>query len=128
MHSTCSFKSIHEKKTPKCFSPGLLFLVLLTKSLSKCPSSTNVHPLPRTISGYTPALRHSFFWKTRHLKCLRMLWMRLCPDNFSVTCTVTLRNVLHQRHSKFWHIQHSVFLGICGHIQSHSALLRHIHA
>ena len=36
--------------------------------------------------------------------------------------------VLHQTHSKFWHIQHSVFSGICRNIQSYSALLRHIHA
>ena len=36
--------------------------------------------------------------------------------------------VLHQTHSKFWHIQHSVFSRICRNIQSYSALLRHIHA
>ena len=41
---------------------------------------------------------------------------------------MTLCYVLHQTHSEFWHTQHSVFSGICCHIQSYSALLRHIQA
>ena len=36
---------------------------------------------------------------------------------------MTLCYVLHQTHSKFWHIQYSAFLGICQHTQSYSALL-----
>ena len=40
---------------------------------------------------------------------------------------MTLCYVQHQTHSEFWHIQHSVFSGICRHIHSRSALLRHIH-
>ena len=34
---------------------------------------------------------------------------------------------LHQKHSEFWHVQYSVFSSICLHIESYSALLRHIH-
>ena len=41
---------------------------------------------------------------------------------------MTFYYVLHLTHSEFWHIQHSVFSGIYRHIQSYSALLRHIHA
>ena len=68
------------------------------------------------------------FWKTLHPKCLIVFWMCLCLDNCSVICTVTLCYVLHQTHSEFWHIQHSVFSGICRHIPSYSALLRHVNA
>ena len=52
----------------------------------------------------------------------------LCLGNWSVICTVTLCYVLHQIHSEFWYNQRSVFSGRYRHIQSYSALLRHIHA
>ena len=32
------------EQTPKCFPVGLFFLVFLTKTLSKGPSSTNIPP------------------------------------------------------------------------------------
>ena len=108
------------------------------KSLSKCPSSTNLpFPfhltlppfLPCKISGCAPTLRHYSFCKTLHFfKCFTMFWIRLCLNNCSVNCTVILCYVLHQTHSEFWHIQHSVFSGIYQHIESYSASLRHIHA
>ena len=63
-----------------------------------------------------------------HLKCLTVFWIRICLDNCSVICTMTLCYALYQTHSEFWHIQHSVFSGICRHIQLYSALLRHIDA
>ena len=121
------------KTTPKCFSMGSLFPVFLTKCLLKCHSSTNPLPLTWNISGGASALRHYSFCKTLHLEYLTVFWMRLCLDNCSVICTVTLCYVLHQTHSEFWHIHHSVFFffffsGICWHIQLYSPLLRHIRA
>ena len=88
--------------------------MFLTTFVSKCPSSTTSPSLP--------------FCKTLPLKCLAAFWIRLCLDNWSVICTVILCYVLHQTHSEFSYIQHSVFSGICRHIQSYSALLRYIHA
>ena len=32
---------VSKRKTPKCFPVGFIFLVFLTKCLSKCTSSTN---------------------------------------------------------------------------------------
>ena len=40
---------------------------------------------------------------------------------------MTFWYVLHETHSEFCDIQHSVFSDLCWHIQSYSALLRHIH-
>ena len=65
------------------------------------------------ISGCAPAFRHYSFCELLHFNCLTVLWIRLCLDNCSVICAITLCHVLHQAHSK---------------IQSWSALLRHIHA
>ena len=36
---------VSRRKTPKCFPAGALFLVFLTKCLSKCPSSTTTSRL-----------------------------------------------------------------------------------
>ena len=119
---------VSTRKTPKCSPTEPLFLVFLMKSLRKCPSSTNLPLLPWKFSGCVPALGHYSFCKTVHLKCLTVLWIRICYDNCSVICTVTLYYVLHQTHLKFWHIQDSVFSGSYEHIQSYSALLRHTHA
>ena len=52
----------------------------------------------------------------------------VCFDNCLVICTVTLCYVLHQTYSELWHIQHWYFLGICWHIQSYLAVLKHNHA
>ena len=84
-------------------------------------------PLPWNNSGCAPALRHYSFYKLLHLECLTVFWTSLCLDNCTVICIVTLCYVLHQRHSEFWHIQHSVLWGIWWHIQSYLVLLRHIH-
>ena len=62
-----------EKKNPKCFPAGLFFLVLLTKCLLKCPSSTKPL-LPWKMSGWVPALRHYSFCKTLHaMYCIDMV-------------------------------------------------------
>ena len=47
----------------------------------------------------------------------------VCFDNCSVNSTMTICYVLYQTRLEFWHIQHSVFSGIC-----QQALLRHTHA
>ena len=65
--------------------------------------------LPWKFSGRPPALRHYCFRKTLHLKCSTVFWIRLCLDNCSVICTVTLCYVLHQAYSEFRHIQHCYF-------------------
>ena len=93
---------------------------MLLKCLLKCPSSTT-SPSP------CPEKFHSF-WKTLHLKCLTVFWIRLCFDTCSVTCTVTLCYAKQQIHSEFWHIQYSVFSGIHRYIKSYSTLLMNIHA
>ena len=85
-------------------------------------------PLPWKISCYAPTLKHYSFCKTLYLKCLTVFWIRLCLNNCSMICAVTLCYVLYQTHSEPWHIQHFVFSGRCWHIHSYSALLRHIHA
>ena len=106
---------------------GPFFLVFLTKSLSKCPSFTNALALKNFwFRTCTSALL--FSQKKFHFKCLTMFSIRLCLDNCSLICTVTFCYVLHRTHSEFYHIQHSAFSGLCWHIQSYSALLRHIHA
>ena len=69
-------------------------------------------PFPWKVSGCAPAFRHYSFCKMIHLKCLTVFWIRLCIDNCSVICTMTLCYVL----------------GIYRHIQPYSALLRHIYA
>ena len=104
--------------------------MLLTKYLLKCSSSTlRTLSLTWKLSGCSPVLRHYYFCKTFHLKCLTVFWIRLCPGNYSVNCTTTFCYVLHQTHSKLsCHIQHSVFSGICPHNQSYSALVSHIYA
>ena len=74
------------------------------------------------------SLRHCSFWKRLHLKCLIGFWVRICLNNFSVSCTVTLCYVLHQTHSGFWFIRNSIYSRISRYIQGYSALLRHIRA
>ena len=56
-----------------------------------------------------------------YLKCLTVSWTCLCLSNCSVICTVTVCYVLHQTHSELWHIQNSVYSGICRLIQSYPA-------
>ena len=93
--------------------------MFLTKCLSKCPSfTTSLHPsLPWKISGCAPTLRHYCFCKTLDLKCLTVFWMP-CLNNCLIIYPVTLFSVLNQTHSEFWHIQLSVFSGICRHFQT----------
>ena len=80
-------------------------------------------PLPHLHSGIVVVV--FFFCKTLHLKCLTVSdYVSL--NNCSVICIVTLCNILHQIRSKFWHIQHSLFSGICWVIISYWVLLRHI--
>ena len=111
------------------FSCEFWFLVFSAKCSSKCPCFTKLF-LPWKVSGCLSALTHHSFCKTHHLKCLTIFWIHPCLDNCSVvfTVTVTPRYVQHQTNSKFWHIENSVYLGICRQIQAYSALLTHIHA
>ena len=51
-------------------------------------------PLSRIISGCTPALSYYSFCKMLHLKCLTVFGIRLCLDNCSVICTVTLCRIM----------------------------------
>ena len=91
----------------KCFPAGTFFLVFLKKCLSKCHSSKKP-PLPWKISGCSPALRHYLSCRTLHIKCLTKFWIRLCLNNCSVFCTLTLcRTVFIQVYASiFKHIQH----------------------
>ena len=108
------------------------FFFFSTKCLLQCPSSKK--PLqPWKISDCPPALRYYSLFKALHLNCLTVFWICLCLNNYAVIFTVTLcyvlhQNVLHQTYSEFWHIQNSVYLGICRIIQAYSTLLKHIHA
>ena len=79
----------------------------------------------RCIFNRTQAL---FFCKTLHFKCLTVFRIHVILNNCSVICTMTLCCVLHQTHSKFWHIQNSIYSGIFRHIQAYLALLMHIQA
>ena len=115
MHSKFNFKNIRTLNvSPK------IFLVFVGKLLSKCPSFAKPS-LSWKIFVCPTALRHYSFLKTPRHKCLTVFWIRLCLDNCSVICTVTLRKVLHPIHSEFQHIQKSVFFR---HMQTYSALLR----
>ena len=82
------------RKTPKCFAAGPLFLVFLTKCLSKYWSTPVPQPppppLPWQIYGCEPAPKDYSFCKTLNLKCLAMFWIRLCLVNCSVICIVIL--------------------------------------
>ena len=100
-----------------CFSQNVYWIALV---------SQNPPLLPWNVSDSIPALRHCPFCKT-------LSWMFDSVLNMPVLITVviciaTLCYVLHWTYSEFWHIQHSVFSGICQHIQPYSALLRRIHA
>ena len=56
-------------------------------------------------------------------------WIRLCLDDCSVICKVTLCYVLHQTYSEFWHIQHSVFqvyVDIFKHTRRYCGIFTHI--
>ena len=120
---------VSRRKNSKMFSCEFWFLVFSAKCLSKCPCFTKLFLLWK-VSGCLSALTHHSFCKTHHLKCLTIFWIHPCLDNCSVvfTVTVTPRYVQHQTNSKFWHIENSVYLGICRQIQAYSALLTHIHA
>ena len=101
---------VSRRKDLKMFPCRASFSGVFGETISKCPSSANLsHPLPWKISGCAPALGHYYFYKTIHLKCLTVFWICVYLDNCSVICTVTLLYVLHQTHSEFWHIQHTVF-------------------
>ena len=69
-----------------------LFHVFLIKSLSKCPSSTN---LPCALPSFTLKNRDDYFYKTEYV---------------SVSVTALTNFLLHQIDSEFGHIQRSVFL------------------
>ena len=83
------------------------------------------HPCPEKFLIPHLHQRITYFAKKFHFKCLTMFSIRLCLDNCSLICTVTFCYILHRTHSEFYHIQHSALSGLCWHIQSYSALLRH---
>ena len=108
---------------------GPLFLGFLTKSLSKRPSSLNLTSPLYPEKFLVEHLHSDIIPFTNHF--VLNVWQcseYVCLYNCSVICTVTLWYILHQTHSEFWHIKHSVFSSICWHIQPYSVLLRHIHA
>ena len=103
------------------------FLLFLTKSISKYPSSTN------------PQLPHPF--------AMRNFWLRTCTQalfflqsapswtfgnvlntslgNCSVICTLTSCYVLYQTYSEFWYIRlyfFQLYSGIVNHIEGHWGL------
>ena len=49
-----------------------------------------------------------------------------CLNNCSTISTATSCYILHESHSKLWHIQNYVYSGTCRNIQAFLALLRHI--
>ena len=101
-----------------CFWRNVCQRALLLQSLHPPPPPP--HPQHWKIYGFAPAFRHCSFCKTLYLKRLTVFWIHICLNNCSIICTITLCYVLHR------HIKNS-FSGICQHIQSYSALLRHIH-
>ena len=105
------------------FPCGASFLVFLTKSILKCPSSTTL--LPPCPEKILVAHLHSgiiLFCKMLHCKCLTLFWTCVNLSNCSVICTVTCY-VLHQTHSEFWHIQLSVFFRYM-HTHTYSIIFR----
>ena len=83
----------------------IFYCSFLTKYLSKSSSSTKP-PQKHLLCVFSQAL--SSFAKRSILN----VWQcseNVCLDNCSVICKVTWYYVLHQTHSKFWHIQHSCF-------------------
>ena len=110
----------HGEKSPDCFnifSCGTSFCCIFgifscvfdmfLKCLLPCPSST----IPPPVLSPTPYPEkfHFSFCKTLHLKFLTVFWIRLCFDNCSVICTVTLCYIKQQTHSEFWYIQYFFF-------------------
>ena len=101
---------VSRRKTPKCFPAESFFLAFLAKCLSKCSSSTNLLPIcpAKFLAGHLHPgiipckILHHKVWQCSECVCL---------DNCSVIRTVTSCYVLHETHSEFWHIQHSVFSG-----------------
>ena len=116
---------VSREKSSKMFPCGVSFSFVSDEMFFEVPSSIN--PSLWKISGHAPAVKHYYFCKRFHLKWLKVFWIRLCLDKCSVVCTVTYIYVLHKTNSELWHTQHSDFSGICRHIQSYLALLRHIH-
>ena len=110
---------VSRRKNSKMFPCGTFFSCVFDEMFMEALQFHEASPALK-VFGCVPALRHYSLYKTLHLK-------RLCLNNCSVICTVTLSHVLHQSYSEFWHIQNSVYSGIFSHIQAQSALLRHIH-
>ena len=124
-----------KKKTPKCFTVGLFFLVFFTEFFIKVPQflppflppPPSLHPLPWKISSCAPPLIHYSFCETLPFKRLTVFWIYSCLGNCSVICTVTLYYALHQRHPEFWHIQQCFFqlyAGVLTIIKPYSCILR----
>ena len=112
------------------FPCGVYFSDVCNKLFMEVTLQTSPTPLPSCPEKLLVAHLHSgiILFATLYLKCLTVFWIRICLSNCSVICTMTLCYALYHTHSEFWHIQHSVFSGICRHIQLNSALLRHIDA
>ena len=102
-------------ENPKCFSAGPFFLVF-DKNVYR---SAEFHPLLWKIYGYAPALRYYSFCKTLYLKHFIVIWIRLCLDNCSVICVVTLCYVLHQTRCM------QAYSSIFSIIKAYSCILRH---
>ena len=62
--------------------------------------------LPWKFSGCMTTFRYYSFCRMLHIKYLAVPWTRLCLDNCSVICTVTLSYILHQTHSELWNQHH----------------------
>ena len=110
-------RRVSGRKIGKIFSCGTSFCCIFgmfscafdmfLKCLLTCPSLT----IPPPVLSPTPYPEkfHFPFCKTLHLKFLTVFWIRLCFDNCSVICTVTLCYIKQQTHSEFWYIQYFFF-------------------
>ena len=121
---------VSRRKSAKCSPAGPFFLVLFTKCLSKCPSSTK-HLLPGKISGWVPTLRHYSFCKTLHLKCLTVFWIclslqllsNLYSDLMLCTASDTFRILVYLELCIFRYMQ--AYSSIFRIIKAYSRILRH---
>ena len=100
---------VSRKKTTKSFRTGPLFLVFLTKCLSKCPSST----IP-------PALKyfwlHVILFAKRFISNVLQCSRYVCLGNCSTNCTVTSMYCMLCTVSDIFRINNS---GIFSNIQHH---------
>ena len=104
----------------------------LTKSLSKCPSSTNPSPLPWKISGCAAALRHYSLFKTLHVsQCSKYV----CLDNCSYSDLMLRTSLDTFRVVAYSAVFFQVYPHVINHIQHYwgilmctETLLRHIKA